>query len=63
MHSMGNDEHAIEICKRLLSFLPSNNTEDPPFLASEYESEVADEARVPGQVVDVRGFGVGWHDD
>ncbi|MCB0153175.1 MAG: acyl-CoA carboxylase subunit beta [Anaerolineae bacterium] len=25
-----NDNHALEISKKLLSFLPSNNTEDPP---------------------------------
>lgn len=25
-----NDNHALEICKKLLSFFPSNNTEDPP---------------------------------
>jgi methylmalonyl-CoA carboxyltransferase 12S subunit len=25
-----NDQEAIELCKRLLSFLPSNNLEDPP---------------------------------
>lgn len=25
-----DDNHAIEICKKLLSFLPSNNMEDPP---------------------------------
>ena len=25
-----NDEEAIELCRRLLSFLPSNNLEDPP---------------------------------
>jgi methylmalonyl-CoA carboxyltransferase large subunit len=25
-----DDRHAIEICKKLLSFLPSNNLEDPP---------------------------------
>lgn len=25
-----NDQHAMEICKKLLSFLPSNNLEDPP---------------------------------
>ncbi|RMH74002.1 MAG: acyl-CoA carboxylase subunit beta [Gemmatimonadetes bacterium] len=25
-----NDEHAAQICKKLLSFLPSNNMEDPP---------------------------------
>ena len=28
-----NDEEAIELAKRLLSFLPSNNMEDPPRLA------------------------------
>ncbi|MCB0178920.1 MAG: acyl-CoA carboxylase subunit beta [Anaerolineae bacterium] len=25
-----NDEHALQICKKLLSFLPANNLEDPP---------------------------------
>ncbi len=25
-----NDQHALQICQRLLSFLPSNNAEDPP---------------------------------
>ena len=25
-----NDVEAMQICKRLLSFLPSNNKEDPP---------------------------------
>jgi methylmalonyl-CoA carboxyltransferase 12S subunit len=25
-----NDVHAVEICRRLLSFLPANNLEDPP---------------------------------
>ncbi|MCP4574247.1 MAG: acyl-CoA carboxylase subunit beta [bacterium] len=35
----------IEIAKRLLSFLPSNNTDDPPFLEELHEEEVdADEA-------------------
>lgn len=28
-----NDEHALLLCRRLLSFLPSNNMEDPPRLA------------------------------
>lgn len=27
-----DDEQAILICKKLLSFLPSNNTEDPPYV-------------------------------
>ena len=25
-----NDQHALDLCRRLLSFLPSNNMEDPP---------------------------------
>lgn len=40
MHYAGNihfiaedDRHAAAICRRLLSFLPANNTEDPPRLA------------------------------
>ncbi len=37
MHYSGNihfiaedDREGVEICRKLLSFLPSNNTEDPP---------------------------------
>ena len=36
-----NDEDAIALTRRLLSFLPSNNTEDPPFLTELHEEEVA----------------------
>ncbi len=35
-----DDEDAIAITKRLLSFLPSNNTEDPPFDSNLYEDEI-----------------------
>ncbi len=38
-----NDVEAIQICKRLLSFLPSNNTDDPPHYAST-EFAIPDEA-------------------
>jgi methylmalonyl-CoA carboxyltransferase large subunit len=31
-----NDRHATEICRRLLSFLPSNNLEDPPVAPGNY---------------------------
>lgn len=31
----GNDEEAILLCRKLLSFLPSNNLEDPPVLPSD----------------------------
>jgi methylmalonyl-CoA carboxyltransferase large subunit len=34
-----NDEHAISICDRLLSFLPNNNLEDPPVMAGDYSLE------------------------
>ena len=35
-----DDEDAINITRRLLSFLPSNNTEDPPFIAELHDEEV-----------------------
>jgi methylmalonyl-CoA carboxyltransferase large subunit len=35
-----NDEDAINITKRLLSFLPSNNTEDPPFVPELHDEEI-----------------------
>jgi methylmalonyl-CoA carboxyltransferase large subunit len=34
-----NDQEALAICRRLLSFLPSNNLEDPPRLASDNDVE------------------------
>ena len=34
-----DDEDAVFICRRLLSFLPSNNLEDPPRLAYEFPME------------------------
>ena len=34
-----NDEDALYICRRLLSFLPSNNLEDPPRLDYEFPME------------------------
>ncbi|MBN1827117.1 MAG: acyl-CoA carboxylase subunit beta [Candidatus Eisenbacteria bacterium] len=36
-----DDEDAIALTRRLLSFLPSNNTEDPPFYRELHEEEVA----------------------
>ena len=35
-----NDTDAIAICKRLLTFLPSNNTEEPPYLREQHERDV-----------------------
>ncbi|MBN2227035.1 MAG: acyl-CoA carboxylase subunit beta [candidate division Zixibacteria bacterium] len=35
-----NDEDAINITRRLLSFLPSNNSEDPPFVADLHDEEM-----------------------
>ena len=34
-----NDEQALLIAKKLLSFLPQNNSEDPPILEGEYDVE------------------------
>jgi len=34
-----DDEHALYICRQLLSFLPSNNLEDPPRLGYEFPME------------------------
>lgn len=34
-----NDDEAILTCRRLLSFLPSNNVEDPPVLPGKYSLE------------------------
>src|SRR6201987_2619165 len=36
-----DDENALLLCRRLLSFLPSNNMEDPPRLA--YDSTIEDD--------------------
>lgn len=41
-----DDEDSIAIAKRLLSFLPSNNTEDPPFT-----SELHDEELLPDEAM------------
>ena len=42
-HYMGTDEEdAIEYVKALLSYLPSNNLEDPPVLGDELDLEVTD---------------------
>ncbi|MCP4567060.1 MAG: acyl-CoA carboxylase subunit beta [FCB group bacterium] len=35
-----NDEDAAGIARRLLSFLPSNNSEDPPFVSELHEEEL-----------------------
>lgn len=32
-----DDDDAINICRRLLSFLPSNNLEDPPYIPGDYD--------------------------
>lgn len=38
VHFLANDDrHAMEICRKLLSFLPSNNMEDPPHRPSSGE--------------------------
>ena len=43
VHFVADDDvHAIEIVKKLLSYLPSNNTEDAPFIPSEIVLEEDD---------------------
>lgn len=56
-----NDEEALGICRRLLSFLPSNNVEEPPIAEGTYSVEastelnsvIPDDARTPYDVRDV----------
>jgi methylmalonyl-CoA carboxyltransferase large subunit len=56
-----DDEHAIEICRHLLSFLPSNNLEDPPYLPGDYdlsdnkafESIIPEDPKKPYDVRDI----------
>ena len=60
VHLLANDDaHAVQLCRRLLSFLPSNNLQDPP----EYpvDHDVADDDEIgqllpdnPRQPYDVR---------
>jgi len=39
-----SDEHALRITRELLSFIPSNNLDDPPFVATTDPADRADEA-------------------
>ena len=52
---MGSDEEdAIEYVKALLSYLPSNNLEDPPVLGDELDLEVTDlDRELDASVVDL----------
>src|SRR6201990_2514043 len=38
-----NDEHCLRVTRELLSFIPSNNLEDPPFVATSDPHDRADE--------------------
>ncbi|MFZ0257588.1 MAG: acyl-CoA carboxylase subunit beta [Gammaproteobacteria bacterium] len=55
-----NDDHAIQIVKQLLSYLPPNNTEDPPHRPTTHISLSRDEGmnavipEDPGEPMDVR---------
>lgn len=56
-----DDEDAIGICRRLLSYLPSNNLEDPPYVPGEYnvsyqeafENIIPEDPKKPYDVRDV----------
>jgi propionyl-CoA carboxylase beta chain len=39
-----SDEHALRLTRELLSFIPSNNLDDPPFVATDDPSDRADES-------------------
>ncbi|HKK70238.1 MAG TPA: acyl-CoA carboxylase subunit beta [Candidatus Krumholzibacteria bacterium] len=56
-----SDEEGIALAKRLLTFLPSNNTEDPPFDPSSWDGEVVSDPELneivptdPRQAYDIR---------
>ena len=56
-----DDEDAISICRRLLSYLPANNLEDPPYVAGDYdlqddpafETIIPDDPKKPYDVRDI----------
>ena len=51
-HYMGTDEEdAVEYVKALLSYLPSNNMEDPPVFGEENDLEVTDDDRFLDTVI------------
>lgn len=58
-----DDTHAVDICRQLLSFLPSNNLEDPPMMGGQYDVSsdpemnkiIPDEAKRGYDVKDVIG--------
>ncbi|MBK6849261.1 MAG: acyl-CoA carboxylase subunit beta [Proteobacteria bacterium] len=67
VHFVAADDHeAVRICKRLLSFLPSNNLEDPPHYPREFavvpneafEAVVPDDPKRPYDVRDVIALAV-----
>ena len=47
-----DEDEAFLICRRLLSFLPSNNTDDPPFLENWHEDVVEPDAALDTIVPD-----------
>lgn len=55
-----SDEHALRLTRELLSFVPSNNMDDPPFVPTEDPSDRADEKlnsivpEAPTQPYDIR---------
>jgi methylmalonyl-CoA carboxyltransferase large subunit len=50
-----SDAHAMEIVRRLLSFLPSNNAEDPPFRPDLFAEALAADPSFEGLVPDDPG--------
>ncbi len=55
-----NDHEAVDICKRLLSFLPSNNLEDPPALP--HDQMIAPDPSLNSVIPDNPRAGYDMHD-
>jgi methylmalonyl-CoA carboxyltransferase large subunit len=45
-----NDQDAIDITTRLLSYLPNNNTEEPPFISARHDAEIFPDESMNGIV-------------
>lgn len=57
-----DDEDAIDITKRLLSYLPSNNSEDPPFAPELHDEELVPDEAMNGIVPEDPGEPYDMHD-
>jgi methylmalonyl-CoA carboxyltransferase large subunit len=47
-----SDQHAFDICKKLLSFLPANNLEDPPLVGRQANPDLSEQPELDAVVPD-----------